>query len=514
MEYIGYDEEYQLPKTAQEAVEELDYLFFPNGRKAGEQEETAQRGINEITRNLILQKGGDVDDYDRAYNRYLFEQMQNDQADFIAMREAQLDYYQDMVDLRLDLCEIDETYNVRDNPEIVAAVEEEVRKSLNDTYKNNAALNACWDYETEKKDRGEVAEASLYDIQKQSDIEDMEEQKQQMIKRFEAMSHTDELEYVVRGAPIMCMAGSHSRHLDMYRSHGIYVNNKAVAFEEDCIVDKNISYFGHCYSPACTLTERISLKVGQVVNSVGVALQDVEESIYEGIKCVPKFDGKWQNTHLTTLIAKDGGAEIFGDGYSPYCRAVTTASYLICEHGGLVYPLTSGQIDEAYYHAAFQNYPFQDFGSEAFYKWCEENDVCPVIAGKPGHSQWHQKKIEEALADFKQAKENYEAKYPENRIEKNLYSSPLDSLNATNAYEEYSDYEAARANGQAAYENCLLEAKRVGAANMSSEEAGEYGDILQDYLNSGLLREQEKKEAVSQYGEFLRGYRGSRGAIE
>ena len=49
---------------------------------------------------------------------------------------------------------------------------------------------------------------------------------------------------------------------------------------------------------------------------------------------------------------------------------------------------------------------------------------------------------------------------------------------------------------------------------MSSEQAKKYGDILQDYLSSGILQEEEKKEVVSRYGEFLKVYRGARGITE
>ena len=69
------------------------------------------------------------------------------------------------------------------------------------------------------------------------------------------------LEYVVRGAPILCNCGTHSRHLDMLSSHGFYVNGKAVAFEGDWKPEENIPYFGHCQSPCHNLSETISLKM-------------------------------------------------------------------------------------------------------------------------------------------------------------------------------------------------------------------------------------------------------------
>ncbi|MDY4097186.1 MAG: PAAR-like protein [Lachnospiraceae bacterium] len=504
----------ELPRTAEEVYEEQKSTFLPENSVVSQsrQEGAITCETKEYIEQMIASSGGNTDAYEGIYHKHLYNTMPENVDSIV---EKRLDYIQARIDQRIELCEAEGSYDVRDNEELVESITTEIKNSMEKQYADAAAISAYMEFQEYyenplNEDKQSKLEAVMFRNNKMS----IEEEKQKIIERFEAMTQNGELEYLVRGAPLLCLYGSHARHLDMYRSHGIYVNNKAVAFEEDCIVNKNISYFGHCNAPGCSLTEIISLKLGSVVNTDGVALQEVEDYIKVGIKCVPEFDGKWQNPHLTTLIAKDGGAEVFGDGLSPYHAALTTASYLICKQGGLIYPLTSGQIDEAYYYAAFQNYPFNDYGSEAFYKWCEMKDICPTIAGQPGHTQWHQKRIDNALTDFRLAKEKYENRYPENRVESNPYSNPLASLGASAEYKESAEYEVTRDNAQAAFECCLLDADRVGAANMSSEQAKKYGDILQDYLSSGILQEEEKKEVVSRYGEFLKVYRGARGITE
>lgn len=408
------------------------------------------------------------------------------------------------IDLRIELCGAEGSYKVRDNEELVAAITAEVKNNMERQCADAAAISAYMEYQEYYEDSlRENKLSELEAVAVKSDAIALEEERQKMIERFQAMAKSGQLEYLVRGAPLMCICGSHSRHLDMHYSHGIYVNGKAMAFEEDCIVNENISYFGLCNAPECKLTETISLKLGAPVNVNGDTLREEEDFVREGIKCIPDFDGKWQNAYLTTLIAKDG--------ISSYSKALTTASYLICKHGGLIYPFSSGQIDEAYYQAPFQAYPYNDFGSEAFYKWCEENDICPTVAGQPGHAQWHQKKIDEAMTAFGLAKEKYDQEYPANRVETAIYAA---SSKVPDFGETYLAYENTKQRAVAAYEQCLHDAKLIGRSGMSNEEAKKYGDILQDYLNSGILEPREKEAALSQYGEFTQGYRGSRGQTE
>ena len=53
-------------------------------------------------------------------------------------------------------------------------------------------------------------------------------------------------EYLVRGALLACQYGSHPRRLNLLQCHGIYVGEKPLISETDCVVDENISYFGIC----------------------------------------------------------------------------------------------------------------------------------------------------------------------------------------------------------------------------------------------------------------------------
>ena len=400
-------------QTAQEVYKELEPYFLPDQSDLKPISVETSTPTQEYILSLIRDEYGEeaVKQYETIYNKHFnSDHLYNSlsaQVDIDTRKK--LDSIQALVDLRVHLCEAKGTYEVGKNEELIEAVRQEIENELLEGYKDTAAQEAYLEFlNHDKALKGGESELPEFDeILGEKNRKEAEEEKEEMIKRFKAMSETDQMEYVVRGAPIMCMMGSHSRHLDMYRSHGVYINRKAVAFEGDCIVDENIPYFGHCNSPSCTLTETISLKLGPVVNAAGVALEEVDERVFEGIKCVPWFVGKWKNTHFTTLLARDEPPQNFRGRYNPYYGALTTASYLVCKHGGLVYPLTSGQIDEAYYHAAFQQYPFHDFGSKEFYKWCRENDICPTIAGDQEHIEWHQNKINEALADLAQAKENY-----------------------------------------------------------------------------------------------------------
>lgn len=283
----------------------------------------------------------------------------------------------------------------------------------------------------------------------------------------------------------MCNCGTHSRHLDMMESHGIYVNRKAVALEEDYKEGINISYFGHCKSPIKDLTETISLKMRRNVNTDGVGLSEYDGSIYVGVKCVPSLHTSWENTHDTTCIAEDGEEGMEADECT-YKKAVTTASYLSCRQGGIIYPLTSGQQDESYYQAPFQNYPFEDIGSDTFMKWCEKNHICPYMPGTSDYYGWYREKID----GLKQKREELQ------RLSGQWYKDVIGG-NSVNPYQ--SEIIANKKELKNMYETFLDQAYEKGLDTMENKEEDKIRETVEEYVDSDLLSPKEKVQISDRY---------------
>lgn len=125
-----------------------------------------------------------------------------------------------------------------------------------------------------------------------------------------------EIQYLVRGAMLVCNKGSHPRRLNLPKSHGLYVLDKPLINENDCGED-NISYFGVCSSETPP-------KGAETVNLIayGEDADKRDAKKVQGLKCCPDIVGKWSDVHGQT---------------------VTTNSCLVCACGGLITPATSGQ---------------------------------------------------------------------------------------------------------------------------------------------------------------------------
>lgn len=131
-------------------------------------------------------------------------------------------------------------------------------------------------------------------------------------------------EYLVRGAMLVCQCGSHPRRLNLPRCHGVYMMEKPIIRKDDCIVGKNIEYFGVCSgstppegAETITLTPYDKNSSSSGKNA-------------EGPKCTPQIIEKWRCTNEESKIS---GEE----------TAVTIDSYLVCRCGGLIQPVSSGQ---------------------------------------------------------------------------------------------------------------------------------------------------------------------------
>ena len=146
-------------------------------------------------------------------------------------------------------------------------------------------------------------------------------------------------EYLVRGAPLRCSYGSHMRYLDMLKTHGVYLDDKPVMHKKDCVVGENIMSFGICNSPT-SYTDRNGVIFCRSGNRCGGQL-----SYKAGGQSDHRADMQtdqireegWENCKNETKIAQDATAKTASHKGCTCYEAITTASYLVCEHGGLIF---------------------------------------------------------------------------------------------------------------------------------------------------------------------------------
>lgn len=133
-----------------------------------------------------------------------------------------------------------------------------------------------------------------------------------------------ELNYLVRGALLQCDCGTHPRRLNLPACHGFYTQEHPVIQEEDCKVEININYFGIC-TAATPPAEAEQVILEAFTPPGGTKGPDIQ-----GSKCSPTILGTWRGTKKDTILGNESAA-------------VTTDSFLICQNGGIISPLTSGQ---------------------------------------------------------------------------------------------------------------------------------------------------------------------------
>lgn len=275
-------------------------------------------------------------------------------------------------------------------------------------------------------------------------------------------------EYLVRGAPLRCLYGSHMRYLDLHETHGVYLNDKPLIHQQDCEPEKHILSFGICSSPVTKLTEIVSLMKGADVDAEGNYLGAPDEQVLVGPACKPRIaDGEWKNVKEDAKIAQDAAEGVSDPGACTCHSAATNLSYLICEHGGIIVPLSSGQIEYSAYHAAFNDYPYEDFGSDRFYAWCQQNDICPYHPQTKEYGDWHEKKITDLLHGMTKKKEE--------KVKKR-------------------------------YEDYLNGAYQYGLDRIPKEERNRVKQAVEEYLESGYLNEEEKGEVRERYAGLRMNY--------
>ena len=142
-------------------------------------------------------------------------------------------------------------------------------------------------------------------------------------------------EHLVRGAMLRCKCGSHCRRLNLPLSHGYMEAERPLVNAEDSEAgnDKNISNFGVCSSGTNdSNAETVLLKKDYERDIYGKKVSEEIDGNVKGKRCTPVILGTWQNVQEGTLI----------DGVP----AITPSSFLICQYGGIIEVLDSGQHDE------------------------------------------------------------------------------------------------------------------------------------------------------------------------
>lgn len=149
----------------------------------------------------------------------------------------------------------------------------------------------------------------------------------------------EKYEYVVRGALLHCSCGSHHRRLNLPKCHGVYRLGNPLLRSDDCKAglegsNINITSFGICNAPGSGKINmgNISLEP-ELLGKDGLPIHGkTYGDIITGNRCMASFSsGTWENTHYKTQITDEGKF------------ALTTNSFLKCEHGGVIRVITSGQ---------------------------------------------------------------------------------------------------------------------------------------------------------------------------
>lgn len=152
--------------------------------------------------------------------------------------------------------------------------------------------------------------------------------KEYLMTHNEGKAHN---EYLVRGAELRCSCGSHTRKMNLNLCHGVYIKGHPAVHELDCVSGEgnNITCFGICGG------EEFEAEEAVVVGEDGKRRR--------GPKCEPKLVGIWWDSYDGTKIV-DNDDKMQDDSGNPIgCNTLTVGSFLVCQHGGIISPVNSGQ---------------------------------------------------------------------------------------------------------------------------------------------------------------------------
>lgn len=202
--------------------------------------------------------------------------------------------------------------------------------------------------EEEAKLKEELAEQ--FGIEGEASEEDLQAIEEFLEENYENLIPE---EFLVRGAMLYCNCGTHERKLNVLKDHGVYTEGMPMIHELDRVNEENITFFGVCNSGSSLLkSENVLLKIKveeEVKNKDGTISTVTREENVRGKKCELCIIGNWEDTKENVRIVDNGDKAPFdkfksrkssNKGY----RAVTTKSFLVCKYGGIIEPLTSGQV--------------------------------------------------------------------------------------------------------------------------------------------------------------------------
>ena len=360
----------------------------------------------------------------------------------------------------------EEQMDVFSDVDIQNAVREEMEKDAMEKASDSAALAAFetigegvlqMDHEERQAESEKALEASTESKNSRTNQELEEALKEKA---------EDNPEYLIRGAPLRCRYGSHMRYLDMLEAHGVYLKDDPVMHRKDCKVGENILPFGICTSPVHNLKKRDSFFAGAETDQEGNYLHAPDDRVITGFVCEPEITGdSWKNCKEETKIAQNATPETEGPAACTCYEAITTASYLVCRHGGIIFPLGSGQLKFSTYMAPFLNYPFaglkgknRELDEKAFENWCVEHKIPPDYPGTEKYMEWYQNRIKELKKEGASAKKL-----------------------------------------RAAYEECLDNAYWYGLDRMEPDERQAVRNMVNQYARSGLLENEKLEEMQKKY---------------
>ena len=144
--------------------------------------------------------------------------------------------------------------------------------------------------------------------------------------------------YVVRGALLKCRHGSHCRRMNLPQCHGVYTLKKPLVFKKDCKggtegAEYNITTFGVCSSPSNPTGGSEKKKKEAPRGPDGSFTGEEASGTVTGTPCIPQIIGEWEGTQMDAHIGPEGE------------EALITSSFLVCQYGGLIEIIRSGQED-------------------------------------------------------------------------------------------------------------------------------------------------------------------------
>lgn len=216
----------------------------------------------------------------------------------------------------------------------LAIAEYEAYKRCSETYSSQEASEAALEEYIKVRDALVQKQMEIYNIQQGEDeyFEDnIERAQRQLLEEY--MDNVEEI--CVRGAMMRCKCGTHYRRLNLPVGHGAFENDRPKVNMNDMEVgaDKNIPYFGVCKGEGNPGTAETVVLVNDCPrDAFGKKIGESDGKNVKGTKCTPMIIGKWQNPHEECIV----------DGAS----AITPCSYLICQYGGIIEIVDSGQHDE------------------------------------------------------------------------------------------------------------------------------------------------------------------------